>query len=387
MKKILLFILVMCCIGMQAQSYYSMFTDEQHSAGNGEYICNLGLSTSFNPYGIQFVSNKKTRGFLTDDGKWFFFRPATLRTTQEAVQSLKNVHANTSIISDGTIRCEEICLQGFPFNPDYASLRVFANGTYNCISSANDTDGLYITSTVGKKVKFFANKVYFNEKNWAYFGTGRNDCPVIVCENKKFLRFGSPGGFGFWSDGKINENDNPNVRLNERSFDSNLPFNVNEKNISIATKSHADTCGWIGTTTAHGLYVGTKNLPAIYIGDGQNIFMGLNRKEALSIRADLKNIYNVFVKKGILAADYSIAPVDSWSDYVFGDSYELPSLQEVEQYIQDNKHLPDVPSQQEVSKSGYSQHEMNKTLLKKIEELTLYVIQLEKEIEHLKTEK
>ena len=88
------------------------------------------------------------------------------------------------------------------------------------------------------------------------------------------------------------------------------------------------------------------------------------------------------MKKGILAADYSIAPVDSWSDYVFGDSYELPSLQEVEQYIQDNKHLPDVPSQQEVSKSGYSQHEM-----KKIEELTLYVIQLEKEIEHLKTEK
>lgn len=228
MKKVILSLLFMSCIGMQAQSYYQMFTDKSHSVGNGEYLCNLGLSTSFQHYGIQFVTENKTRGFLTGDGKWFFFRPGTTWTTLDACQSLKNVHKNTSIISDGTIRCEEICLQSFPFNPDYSLIRVFSNGSYNSVVSSNDVDGLYITSTVGKKVKFFADKIYFNENNWAYLGKGWNDCPVIAGESNKLFRFGNVGGFGFWVDGKVNENDTPNVKLSSTSFDSNLPFNVSE---------------------------------------------------------------------------------------------------------------------------------------------------------------
>ncbi len=67
-------------------------------------------------------------------------------------------------------------------------------------------------------------------------------------------------------------------------------------------------------------------------------------------------------------------------DYVFENNYELKSLNEVNNYIQKNKHLPDVPSAKEFEKNGLNVGEMNMLLLKKIEELTLHLIQKEKEI-------
>ncbi len=74
----------------------------------------------------------------------------------------------------------------------------------------------------------------------------------------------------------------------------------------------------------------------------------------------------------------------TWSDYVFHKNYRLPALLEVEDYIDENGHLPDVPSEREVLENGVDVAEMNSILLKKIEELTLYVIQQQKEIEKLK---
>lgn len=76
----------------------------------------------------------------------------------------------------------------------------------------------------------------------------------------------------------------------------------------------------------------------------------------------------------------------AWSDFVFAPDYELMPLDEVERFVGENGHLPDVPSEAEVRSDGYSQHEMNKALLRKIEELTLHVIRQQKEIEALRQE-
>ncbi len=73
-----------------------------------------------------------------------------------------------------------------------------------------------------------------------------------------------------------------------------------------------------------------------------------------------------------------------WPDYVFVDDYKLPSLKEVETHIKENGHLKNIPSAKEVEKNGIMLGEMNKKLLEKIEELTLYTIQQEKEIQKLK---
>lgn len=69
-----------------------------------------------------------------------------------------------------------------------------------------------------------------------------------------------------------------------------------------------------------------------------------------------------------------------WSDYVFDDDYKLRPLNEVELFIEANGHLPDVPSAKEVGCEGQDLGEMNAILLRKIEELTLYVIELEKKL-------
>ena len=73
-----------------------------------------------------------------------------------------------------------------------------------------------------------------------------------------------------------------------------------------------------------------------------------------------------------------------WSDFVFADNYQLRTLNEVETFINKNNHLPDVPSEKEVLEDGIRVGEMNSILLQKIEELTLYLIDIKKENEEMK---
>jgi hypothetical protein len=74
----------------------------------------------------------------------------------------------------------------------------------------------------------------------------------------------------------------------------------------------------------------------------------------------------------------------AFPDYVFDPSYKLPTLEETEKYVKENRHLPEVPSAAEIEKEGMSLNGMNVILLKKVEELTLHLIEMKKEIEELK---
>ncbi|WP_340064265.1 hypothetical protein [Ascidiimonas aurantiaca] len=71
----------------------------------------------------------------------------------------------------------------------------------------------------------------------------------------------------------------------------------------------------------------------------------------------------------------------NWADYVFEDGYHLPSLQQVKQHIQEKGHLINIPSAKEVEENGIALGEMNKRLLEKIEELTLYTLQQEEKLQ------
>ncbi len=74
-----------------------------------------------------------------------------------------------------------------------------------------------------------------------------------------------------------------------------------------------------------------------------------------------------------------------WKDSVFCNNYTLPTLKEVEKHVNEKGHLKDIPSAKEAEKNGISLGEMDSKLLQKIEELTLYTIQQQKEIEVLKS--
>ena len=75
---------------------------------------------------------------------------------------------------------------------------------------------------------------------------------------------------------------------------------------------------------------------------------------------------------------------DEWPDYVFGDDYNLRSLDEVASYIEQHQRLPEIPSAADVAEKGVSLLEINTLLLKKVEELTLYIIDLQNQVDELK---
>ncbi len=97
-------------------------------------------------------------------------------------------------------------------------------------------------------------------------------------------------------------------------------------------------------------------------------------------------IYKLAVKGTIGCGEVIVEDVTGWADFVFEDDYNLMSLKELDQFIQVNKHLPEIPTIAEVQENGISVGEMNAKLLQKIEELTLYVIEQNKEMEKFKDE-
>ena len=93
--------------------------------------------------------------------------------------------------------------------------------------------------------------------------------------------------------------------------------------------------------------------------------------------------YALAVSGGILTDQVLIRDVSDWPDYVFGKGHALMSINNVKAFIDKNHHLPDVPSAKEVEENGVNVAEMQKVLLKKIEELTLYTIEQQRLIEEL----
>jgi hypothetical protein len=124
----------------------------------------------------------------------------------------------------------------------------------------------------------------------------------------------------------------------------------------------------VNGSTTYGILVINKN---------GNIGIGTN---------SISDNYKLSVKGKLRAEEIEVYLSSSWADFVFEDNYKLRNLKEVEEFIINNKHLPDVPSEQEVKENGINLGEMDKILLQKIEELTLYTIEQQKEIERLKQE-
>lgn len=93
--------------------------------------------------------------------------------------------------------------------------------------------------------------------------------------------------------------------------------------------------------------------------------------------------YRFFVKGGILTEEVRVRT--GWADYVFADDYNLKPLAEVEAFIKENKHLPNVPSANTVETQGIELGDITRIQQEKIEELTLYAIDQQKQINELKT--
>ncbi|MEL6533861.1 MAG: hypothetical protein AAFQ98_00550 [Bacteroidota bacterium] len=126
------------------------------------------------------------------------------------------------------------------------------------------------------------------------------------------------------------------------------------------------------------LTVGTSSTNANLNINGNSTITGATTVGASDSNADLTVYGQAKVQ------ELQIDATANWADYVFADDYQLRPLEEVASYIQENKHLPEVMTAEEVAKHGYAQSEVNETLLRKIEELTLYMIEMKADNEALK---
>lgn len=133
----------------------------------------------------------------------------------------------------------------------------------------------------------------------------------------------------------------------------------------------------LGTTGNFDLPLITNNIEAVRVTATGNVGIGTANPQAkLAVNGD------VYAKKVRVTA----SGWPTWPDYVFEEGYDLPSLASVEAFIKKNKHLPEVPSAKEVVEKGIDLGDNQAVLLKKIEELTLYVIEQNKKIEALQKE-
>ncbi|MBK1442514.1 hypothetical protein JHJ32_21120 [Parapedobacter sp. ISTM3] len=92
------------------------------------------------------------------------------------------------------------------------------------------------------------------------------------------------------------------------------------------------------------------------------------------------------VNGNILAKEVKVKTDITVPDYVFAPEYELPTLADVEAYVKEHRHLPEIPSAKDIENNGLDLAEMNLLLLKKVEELTLYLIENEKSARLMKEE-
>ena len=118
-----------------------------------------------------------------------------------------------------------------------------------------------------------------------------------------------------------------------------------------------------------------------FAGAMTSMFVGLDGPYAGKIGIGTVAPQSELAVKGTITSMKVKVSQEGWADYVFDSSYRLASLKQVETFIQKNKHLPDVPSAAEVKKDGLDLGDNQAALLKKIEELTLYIIEQNKRLE------
>jgi hypothetical protein len=159
---------------------------------------------------------------------------------------------------------------------------------------------------------------------------------------------------------------NPTIQLQNEGVDKGF-IQLSGNNIRIGTNS----------SNLAGHFV-------IRTGGGDRVFV--NQNGNVGIGTGPVNEHRLAVQGSVICEQLKVELVADWPDYVFSDSYDLTPLSELKDFINTHHHLPNIPSASEVMKDGIDVGEMHRKLLEKVEELTLYLIEKDEQIEKLKTE-
>ncbi|BFP41770.1 hypothetical protein FGF1_26150 [Flavobacteriaceae bacterium GF1] len=238
---------------------------------------------------------------------------------------------------------------------DAAKLLFGTNGSDQMVLQSNGNVGIGITNPEGNLQIGHSteNGMLFlgGGKGYSGIGSTRSDGGLALGWNI-YSRYDDPS-------------DNSKVRVGKASSRGYSGIKMNQKGV-------IDFFGRDGAVVADEIANTDQNIK-MRIDKHGNIGIG-------TLNPDMK----LTVKGKIHAEEVKIDLNVPAPDYVFKEDYQLRSIEEVEKFVQENNHLPEIPSAAEFKQNGVMLAEMDMNLLKKIEELTLYTIQQEKEIEKLK---
>jgi hypothetical protein len=253
----------------------------------------------------------------------------------------------------------------------------------------------------GRYINFGKNNTSYNSGEISFTLVGENSTNNLVTfgfygqpANQRFY-FRGDGNLGIGTgtpyykldvNGMAHINNLPLIVGNDYPYDQTLRFamfydntmNSNAKYINFGKNNTNYNCGEMAFNhisdnsvtnfVSIGLYGQTSDQRIYLRGDG-NFGIGTTNPEA-----------KLTVKGKIEASEIQVKDISTIPDNVFKPDYKLMSLNHIEEFVKQNQHLPDVPSEKEFKEKGMNMVEMNVLLLKKIEELTLYVIEQNKHI-------
>lgn len=255
-----------------------------------------------------------------------------------------NIFPNTGNVGIGTISPTSALhiKKGTFFN---ANGDVFVDGGKIRVGTTTEypTDGEYRTKILSD------GSIHIQTTNY----------PFLMIEDKKQQGSTFTIGIAILNTNYSNISKSGDIILKTEQFGKSFIFGNETKNINNNFKF---------TTTAPNENVATTKF---FIGNNGNVGIGTEIPDAkLAVNGDVH------------AKEVRI-DLSGWPDYVFEDNYALPTIDEVEQHIQQNGHLINIPSAQEIESGGLNVSEIIKKQQEKIEELTLYIIELNKKVEKI----
>ncbi|SFC65906.1 hypothetical protein SAMN04487891_1185 [Flagellimonas taeanensis] len=264
---------------------------------------------------------------------------------------------------DNTI---DIKINWYVYNGIFNSANASSSGSYSpAIKLANENGLVVIFIDDRKYYNRFNVRVYANGKGetatmfegWTVVDEAINGTGIKNVEYKTSLPGMIVGNVGIGTANPTNKLDVRGVIASTHDIGNKLAFFTSGDGNSYLNFTGGSSTSRLGFQIDGGSKMSIYNNGSVAIGTGST------------------GTHKLAVEGSIGAREIKVE-VGTWSDYVFKEGYDLPTLEEVERHIKEKGHLINIPSAKEVEANGIELGEMNKLLLEKIEELTLYVLEL-----------
>jgi hypothetical protein len=285
---------------------------------------------------------------------------------------------------DGDIVCERLKVEADDINP---AIRVNNTGT---------GDGIYVDiDNPLSYAGYFVGGMNYFEGNIG-IGTPNPDCPLQInssstsrtitllqnyngYSNKYGIKTNiTSAGTGI----RYGEHIEVIANSNDASSSYGSYIQMTSNNTSGKVYGIYSHCSSSGSGEHYGIYSIVPSGWAGYFADG-NVYIDDRLLIGDNTGADG---YKVSIDGKVMCEELKVQSSAAWPDYVFDEDYKLPDIDDLENSILVNKHLPGMPSAATINKDGITLGEMSKMQMEKIEELTLYIIELNKKIEKLEDE-